>query len=110
VLDRQLRIGIIPVPQSPIASSGTTAPIREGSRVDIELQAGQSPRVTFRLTPRERDVLQLLVEGQGDAEIAHALGLSPRTVSWYVGEMLERTGLSSRVALAVCAIRQGLID
>jgi DNA-binding NarL/FixJ family response regulator len=46
----------------------------------------------------------------GDAEIAHDLGLSRRTVSWYVGELLERAGLASRVALAVYAIRQGIIE
>jgi DNA-binding NarL/FixJ family response regulator len=63
----------------------------------------------IRLTPREQDVLRLLVEGQGDAEIAHALGLSPRTISEHVGHLLEKTALPNRVALAVYAVRRGLV-
>ena len=64
----------------------------------------------IRLTPRERDVLRLVVDGLGDAEIAQKLAISRRTVSWYVGELLERTGLPSRAALAVYAVRNDLIE
>jgi DNA-binding NarL/FixJ family response regulator len=64
----------------------------------------------IHLTPRERDILELLVEGLGDAEIARALGLSPRTISWYISELLKRTNTPSRVALAVYAIRNHLIE
>jgi DNA-binding NarL/FixJ family response regulator len=64
----------------------------------------------LRLTARERDVLRLVIEGKGDAEIAHDLAISRRTVSWYVSELLARTGLPSRAALAVYAVRNNLLD
>ena len=64
--------------------------------------AKPSQLAPIHLTPREREILELLVDGLGDAEIAHALGLSPRTVSWYIGELLKP---EARVALAVYAIR-----
>jgi DNA-binding NarL/FixJ family response regulator len=75
--------------------------------------SGWDPRgdgaAPIRLTPRERDVLRLLVEGLGDIEIARALGLRPRTVSEHVSNLLEKTMLPNRVALAVYAVRRGLV-
>ena len=69
-----------------------------------------SQQAPIHLTPREREILELLVGGLGDAEIAHALGLSPRTVSWYISELLKRTQTPSHVALAVYATRNHLIE
>jgi DNA-binding CsgD family transcriptional regulator/tetratricopeptide (TPR) repeat protein len=60
-------------------------------------------------TPREMDVLRLLVEGCSDAEIATALRLSPRTVSEYVGHLLKKSGRPTRTALAVYVVRGGLV-
>ena len=62
----------------------------------------------FRLTPREREVLALVVEGLGDSEIAHRLTLRRRTVSHHVSKLLDKSGLPNRSALAVYAVRNGL--
>jgi non-specific serine/threonine protein kinase len=48
------------------------------------------------LTPREHDVLRLLLQGHTDREIAEALYLSPRTVSWHVRAILAKLGANSR--------------
>jgi len=48
------------------------------------------------MTPREHDVLRLLLQGHTDREIAEALYLSPRTVSWHVRAILAKLGASSR--------------
>ena len=64
----------------------------------------------LRLTPREREVLRHIVEGESDIEIARALGLRPRTVSEHVGNLLAKTKLPNRAALAVYAVRNGLTD
>lgn len=61
------------------------------------------------LTPRERDVLRLLVEGHSDAEIADALCIAPRTVSWHVGHILAKLNVESRTAAATVAIRRSLL-
>ncbi len=61
------------------------------------------------LFPREREVLRLLVEGPSDREIAEALGLSYRTVTSYVRNILSRLDVSSRTAAATRAVRCGLV-
>ena len=71
-------------------------------------QPSQPPKpVVF--TPREREVLQLLVLGHPDREIAVQLRLSPRTVQSVVGRLLRKTGVSNRVALTVRALERFLI-
>jgi DNA-binding NarL/FixJ family response regulator len=48
------------------------------------------------LTPREREVLQLVAAGESNKGIARLLGLSPHTVKRHVARMLDRLGLQSR--------------
>ena len=60
------------------------------------------------LTPRELEVLRLLSEGLTDSEIAERLFLSVTTVRYHVGNLIGKTGLSSRTELAVAAVRSGL--
>jgi DNA-binding CsgD family transcriptional regulator len=61
------------------------------------------------LTRREREVLRLLVEGRSDREIAEALGLSYRTVTSYVRNILDRLDVDSRTAAATRAVRHDLV-
>ncbi len=61
------------------------------------------------LTPREADVLRLIVEGASDREIAAALFISRYTVSRHVQNILNKLGLPSRTAAATYAVRNGLI-
>jgi DNA-binding CsgD family transcriptional regulator len=60
------------------------------------------------LTPREHDVLQLLVNGHHDREIADALRISPRTVQTHVASLFAKFGVNSRVELTAMAVRRGL--
>lgn len=61
-----------------------------------------------RLSPREREVLQLLVEGKSRAEIAQILFLSPRTVDTYRERLMRKLGLSDFPSLIKFAVRHGL--
>jgi DNA-binding NarL/FixJ family response regulator len=61
------------------------------------------------LTPREREVLALLVEGQSDREIGEALYISPRTVSKHVAAILAKLGVATRTAAATAAHRAGFL-
>ncbi len=61
-----------------------------------------------RLTPREREVLQLLAEGAPNREIAQQLGISVKTVESYRSSMLSKLGLSNKTELVRFALRQGL--
>jgi DNA-binding NarL/FixJ family response regulator len=62
-----------------------------------------SPRA--RLTAREREVLDLLVEGCDNAEIAERLYISQFTAKNHVASILEKLGVHNRVQAAVLAVR-----
>ncbi len=68
-----------------------------------------SPDIDDPLTPREVDVLQLLVEGLTNQAIAQVLGLSAGTVKSYVQTILRKLDVADRTQAAVKAIRAGLV-
>jgi non-specific serine/threonine protein kinase len=61
------------------------------------------------LSPREREVLQLVAEGETDREIAAALFLSPRTVNTHVANILAKLGVASRRDAAAWARANGVL-
>ena len=61
------------------------------------LQAFSGKRVA--LTPRQRQIVQLLAEGQTSAQMARCLGISVRTVNYHVAELKRRLGGESRAQL-----------
>jgi DNA-binding NarL/FixJ family response regulator len=63
----------------------------------------------FGLSKRELEVLQLIVSGQADKEIAQALTISPRTVTTHVTSILNKLGANSRTEAAMIAVRVGLL-
>jgi DNA-binding NarL/FixJ family response regulator len=62
------------------------------------------------LTPRELDVLRLVAEGVGNAEIAERLHLGLGTVKGHVRDILEKLSASDRAHAAVTAFRRGLLS
>ncbi len=68
-----------------------------------------APRETFpALTEREREVLQLLAEGQNNAAIVKALALSPKTVSNYLSNIFSKLQVADRAEAVLRARRAGL--
>jgi DNA-binding NarL/FixJ family response regulator len=61
------------------------------------------------LTPREREVLALLVEGLGNKAIAARLGISDHTAKFHVNAILGKLGAGSRAEAIVVAARRGLV-
>ena len=61
------------------------------------------------LSPREREVLLLLVKGLTNPEIAAALGISLGTAKAHVGHILEKLGVAARSEAAAEAYRRGLL-
>jgi DNA-binding NarL/FixJ family response regulator len=57
------------------------------------------------VTPRERDVLNLIGEGYGNQEIGDRLHLSVTTVKKHIAVLMDKTGCDNRVRLAVFAVR-----
>lgn len=60
------------------------------------------------LTPREREILCLLADGQSNKIIARNLGISDGTVKLHVKAILRKLNVHSRVEAAVIAVEQGL--
>ena len=60
------------------------------------------------LTPREKEILSLLAEGQSNKVIARNLGISDGTVKLHVKAILRKLGVHSRVEAAVMAVEQGM--
>ena len=61
-----------------------------------------------RLSPREWEILQLVVEGESNAEIADTLGLSPKTVETYRSRLMQKLGIGNLPTLVKFAIQHGL--
>ncbi|MGO1562416.1 MAG: LuxR C-terminal-related transcriptional regulator [Actinomycetaceae bacterium] len=77
-------------------------PGRLRERVEQEAASLERPVIT---TPAQHRVLVLLAEGQSNAEIGRALGLSERTVAVHVAAMLRANSVNSRTALAAQHLR-----
>jgi DNA-binding NarL/FixJ family response regulator len=60
------------------------------------------------LTPREREVLQLLAEGRSTRQIAEALHVSVKTIEVHRKQMMDKLGLQNLAELVKYAIREGL--
>ncbi len=63
-----------------------------------------------QLSPRELDVVRLLVAGQTDRQIAESLFVSPKTVAYHLDSARRKLNASSRTVLAVRVIDAGLLD
>jgi DNA-binding NarL/FixJ family response regulator len=61
-----------------------------------------------RLSARERQVLQLIVEGRTSAEVAEQLNLSPKSVDTYRSRLMAKLGIGDLPALVKFAIRHGI--
>jgi DNA-binding NarL/FixJ family response regulator len=62
------------------------------------------------LTPRQREVLQLLAEGRSAKEIAASLSISARTVEFHKYQLMETLGLHTNAELTHFAIKHGLVE
>jgi DNA-binding NarL/FixJ family response regulator len=62
------------------------------------------------LTPRQREILQLVAEGKSSKEVATLLGLSAKTVEAHRSQIMDRLGIHDLAGLVRYAIRSGLVS
>ena len=71
----------------------------------IAADGGRDQQPPTHLTARERDVIACLAAGMANKQIARSLGISVRTVTVHVSNLLRKTGTASRTDAAVWAVR-----
>lgn len=100
-----------PVPVAVGPGRGSTASPDIARAIDELVMASlrSTPENPYGLSPREREVLNILAEGRTDRDIAGRLFISERTVHVHVRRILAKLGVSSRTEAAGVAIRQGLV-
>jgi two-component system NarL family response regulator len=62
------------------------------------------------LSPREIEILQLIVDGRSNSEIASALYISHGTVKWHVNMILRRLDVHDRTQAAMAALSRGIVE
>ncbi len=72
--------------------------------------AGRTPMQDFGLTRREREILTLVVEGDTNKGIARRLSVGQDTVKHHLTSIFNKTGVSSRLELALFALHYHLVD
>src|SRR5216684_7083216 len=70
----------------------------------------RTPETIEALTEREMEVLNLLVQGYSNKEVARALQIAEDTVKVHVKHILSKLGVQSRTQAALCAMRLGLVS
>lgn len=80
-----------------------------GALHDLMQKAAVPDRKTFGLTPREMEVVACIVEGCSNRDIARQFGLSEETVKRHLSNIFDKTGVSTRLELAMFAIAHHLV-
>jgi DNA-binding NarL/FixJ family response regulator len=92
----------------PFFTSEVAERVLEGFLKLGELSAGES--AAGILTPREREIVQLLAEARSNKEVSTILGISVKTVETHRASIMRKLGISSIVDLVHYAIRNNLVS
>jgi DNA-binding NarL/FixJ family response regulator len=80
-----------------------------GYRNDLKAKSS-GPPTAAELTPREREIVQLLAEGKSSKEVAAALGISLKTVVTHRANLMRKLGIHSIGELVRYALRNNIIQ
>ena len=94
--------------EAPISGVLAAKILQEFRQLDQSLP--QQVEASNELTPREIEVLEQVVEGVTNKEIAEALVITENTVKIHLRNILEKLHVQNRIQAAVYAVRQGLVD
>ncbi|MBO9997449.1 MAG: response regulator transcription factor [Cyanobacteria bacterium SID2] len=95
---------------------GYVSQTQRSQRSSLALDAGEGSIETLPstpeidLTPREREVLELLTQGLSNAQIGDRIYLSPRTIEKYVSNLLRKTDTANRSELVRFALENRLLN
>ena len=102
IVDAVCEVSAGGAPTSPLVARKLLGYVRE--------QSARSADGDLGLTPREAEVLSLLVEDPSEADMAQALGISPHTVRSHVKNLYAKLRVHNRAQAVRVALRRGLVD
>ena len=85
-------------------------PTKPGERLVFDQRQNPSEFFGSALTPRQREVLQLVAEGKTTKEIASLLNISPKTVEFHRNSLMDELGLRTTAELTRYAMLRGIIS
>ena len=107
---RAMRAGAADFVEKPFEAEALFASLAGAVARTVPAEGDPALRRRFEsLTPREREVMERMVEGLPNKRIAHALGMSPRTVEVHRGRIMHKTGVGSLAQLVRLAIGAGFV-
>jgi DNA-binding CsgD family transcriptional regulator len=101
----QTLTGDVPLPSLPVTSDASP----DGDAVHYRSRGDDDLLLLSPLTLREEEVLRLMSDGLRNKEIAARLGISERTATFHVGNVLSKLGAEGRVDAIHIARQRGLV-
>jgi DNA-binding NarL/FixJ family response regulator len=90
-----------------VAAGGSYLTPRVAAKVVA--QVGRPRAAVGRLSPREREVLRLVADGQSNKQIARTLSIAERTVKFHVTSLFQKLGADNRAQAVARAAEQGIL-
>jgi RNA polymerase sigma factor (sigma-70 family) len=111
---RAMRAGAVDFIEKPFNDQQLLDRVHQALEHEIRIRREQQEKAPLRsrfeqLTPREREILELVVEGHLNKQIASQLGLSIKTVEQHRARVMAKTGSGSLAELVRMAIAVGVI-
>jgi DNA-binding NarL/FixJ family response regulator len=82
----------------------------EAARASLNPRRNPTEMFGANLTPRQREVLQLVAEGKSTKEISAALGISTKTVEFHRNNLMDELGVRTTAELTRYAISRGIVN
>ena len=90
------------------AAARGEAPLAPKAAAELLASRAEHATGSVELTARERDVLQLVIAGDANKQIARKLGISEKTVKGHLTNLFQRIGVQDRTQAALWAERNGI--